>query len=186
MPTMRWHQTSARVLMHCSRPMRSYVPDCEPLVLARTGLSEIFGPVAQMPVPERLVSAVLSQDTSGAYLPRIPFDRRRSGLQSSSSLGEALFTVRMMLVPIAVLSTAVIMVTVWLLSHPTERFGSTTTLVAVDDAGSLRDGRTRARAGDRAQRQSKRRQDARRRTGIYHSRSFFSQQRQAVLPSIQN
>ena len=105
----------------------------EPFVLGRTGLSEIFGPVAQMPVPERLVSAVLSQDTSGNTSAH-PIRSRRSWAAILVSVGEALFTVRMMLVPIAVLSTAVIMVTVWLLSHQTDRLADAT-LVAVDDAG---------------------------------------------------
>ena len=109
----------------------------QPLVLARAGLSEIFGPIARKPVPEKFVSLILSSGPAVSR-PSAPPPTRRPWGAILSSLGEMLLPGNIKLVPIAAFSVVALtaVVTIWLLRQPSENsLSEDPRFIAMDDGG---------------------------------------------------
>ncbi len=109
----------------------------QPLVLARAGLSEIFGPLARKPVPEKLVTLILSSGPSDSR-PSAPPPTRKAWGEILSSLGEMLLPANIKLVPIAAFSVVALtaVVTIWLLRQPSENsLSEDPRFIAMDDGG---------------------------------------------------
>ncbi len=137
MPTMRCRPTSARGSRPCSPPIRSSGPDCSHSCWRGPGLSEIFGPIARKPVPEKFVSLILSSGPAVSR-PSAPPPTRRPWGAILSSLGEMLLPGNIKLVPIAAFSVVALtaVVTIWLLRQPSENsLSEDPRFIAMDDGG---------------------------------------------------
>lgn len=90
----------------------------EQFVVAQAALKEIFEPIANEPVPARLVAAVKSARVpNDAILAPARLPRRRTAV---AALGEAISSFRKLtLVPMAAVAATVLVVTVWTFSRPT-------------------------------------------------------------------